>query len=358
MTPTHESVHGKPVDRCETITQYNSQTWNEAIADTDPEFKFMGSDWMELLAKTYGYEPILIVFKRDQKIKAVLPIMVVRSMLTGTRGISLPFIDICRPYCDHESQLRMLYTELVQYGKSQKWDYLELRGSVEEMGASQSSLQFYNHVVNLSQGPTEIFRNMASSNQRAVRKAQKEDVLIQISDTVDSLKEFYRLQCLTRKRHGLPSQPYKFFKNLHQQFIEPGRGTIVSARTPTGVIASSAIYLEQGKRVHYKYGASDLKYQQARCNNLVMWSAMKHYSERGFQMLDLGRNSIENQGLRRYKQSWGGSESIVHYHRFDLKKNAAVEMRDEVFGWYNTIFKRLPNPMLQLAGRLLYRHIA
>lgn len=358
MTPTKESVPSEPVVQCEIVTQRHSSSWQDAIAAADPEFRFMCSDWIELLVETYGYHPLLFVLKEDEQIKAILPIAVVRSMITGTRGISLPFIDICRPFYQHENQLSKLHAELVQYGKSQKWDYLELRGGVEKMKPSLSSLQFYNHVVNLSQGPTEIFRNMASSNQRAIRKAEKEGVIIQFSTTMDSLKEFYRLQCLTRKRHGLPSQPYRFFKNLHQQFIESGRGVIVSALTPNGDIASSAIYLEQGKTVHYKYGASDLRYQQARCNNLLMWSAIKHYSEKGYQLLDLGRNSIENSGLRRYKQSWGGSESIIHYHRFDLNKNATVEMRDEVFGWYNAIFKRLPNPILQLAGRLLYRHIA
>jgi len=89
-----------------------------------------------------------------------------------------------------------------------------------------------------------------------------------------------------------------------------------------------------------------------------MWSAMKHYSEKGKKAMDLGRNSLENQGLRKYKNTWGADEKLTHYHRHDLKKNQTIIMKDDVYGWHNAIFTRLPISVTKMIGSILYKHIA
>ncbi len=339
------------------ISPVETGLWAEAIAAVDEGSRFLCSEWTQLLQKTYGYEPRLIVLRSQQQIAAVLPYVIVNSPFTGTRGISLPFFDICRAYATEERYIPELYEAFKAEGKRQGWDYLELRGDIRKLKITEPSLSFYNHVVDLNGGPEAVFERLASSTRRAIRKAEKTGVIIEQSDTLAALKGFYRLQCITRKRHGLPPQPFVFFENILEQFINPGRGSIISAYVE-GELAASGIYLEQGKIVHYKYGASDPKFQAARCNNSVMWTAMKHFSERGFQAIDLGRNSLENQGLRKYKNTWGPKEQITYYHRYDLKTDSVIKMSDDVYGWHNKIFANLPIALTRLAGKLLYKHIA
>ncbi|EDY80428.1 hypothetical protein VDG1235_42 [Verrucomicrobiia bacterium DG1235] len=354
--PTSRSLENKETD-CRVIGKDDALAWDEAIQAIDEASRFLCSDWTQLLQDTYGYEPKLIVLKENDEISGVMPFVIVRSVLTGTRGISLPFFDICRSYSKSPQQIGRLYEAFIAEGKRQNWDYLELRGDIEKLRISEPSLSFYNHVVDLSQGPDKVFANMASSNRRAVRKAEKLGLRIEFSDTLEAIKGFYSLQCITRKRHGLPPQPFRFFKNLHQALIQNGKGTVLSAFRNDN-LAASGIYLEQGNFVHYKYGASDTRYQDARCNNLVMWNALKLYSERGFDYIDLGRNSLENEGLRKYKLSWGSEERITHYHRYDLKNDSIMTMSDDVYGWHNAIFGKLPKPLAQLTGSLIYKHIA
>jgi lipid II:glycine glycyltransferase (peptidoglycan interpeptide bridge formation enzyme) len=55
---------------------------------------------------------------------------------------------------------------------------------------------------------------------RSVRKAEKEGVSVEECLSEGSLKEFYRVQALTRKRLGFPIQPYIFFKNMWEIKIE------------------------------------------------------------------------------------------------------------------------------------------
>lgn len=343
---------------CKTIQPSDEKEWGDTLASIDEATRFVGSHWTKILNETYKYDPRFLVLVEHQKIVAALPYVIVKSPFTGTRAISLPFFDICRAYTTKTEHIPKLHAALKREGECRGWDYIELRGNIHEDEGDTPSLSFYNHIVDLRSTPEEIFNKFAPSNRRAIRKALKEGVKIEYSQSFESVKGFYRLQCITRKRHGLPSQPFKFFENIYRTLIANEKGILVSAFVGQGKLVASAIYLEQGDTVHYKYGASNKEFQNSRCNNLIMWSAMKRYSEQGFKTMDLGRNSITNAGLRRYKLSWGSEEKTVHYLRYDLKKNVTIPMNDDVFGWHNYFFRRLPSPLLQMAGRLLYRHIA
>src|SRR4030066_163040 len=47
--------------------------------------------------------------------------------------------------------------------------------------------------------------------KRNIKKSEREGVEVKILNSLESLNEFYKLNCITRKKHGLPPQPYNFF---------------------------------------------------------------------------------------------------------------------------------------------------
>ena len=134
-------------------------------------------------------------------------------------------------------------------------------------------------------------------------------------------------------------------------------GHIITARFSGNIIAAS-MYFHFGDRVVYKFGASDMAYQHLRANNLVMWSAIVHYAQRGYRLLDLGKTEVQNEGLRKYKLAWGAHERIINYHKYDLTKNEFVVAHTKEQGWYNHIFRKMPIPMLRMVGSILYKHAA
>ena len=87
----------------------------------------------------------------------------------------------------------------------------------------------YTHDIDLQKSEEDLFCSLKSSNQRNIHKARREGVEIRISDSEDSLRVFFRLHCLTRKRHGVPPQPSTFFKNLYLFVMAKGYGIVVSA---------------------------------------------------------------------------------------------------------------------------------
>jgi len=182
-------------------------------------------------------------------------------------------------------------------------------------------------------------------------------VTVEVSQNLEAIKIFYSLQCKTRKKHGLPPQPFSFFLNIHKHILSQNLGVVVMAywrRIPT----AASIYFYFGDRAIYKYGASDLTQQQLRGSNLVMWEAMKWLTGKGAKSLHLGKTSQHNEGLRRFKLHLGAHEEVIDYVKYDLRQGRFVTDTDAIAGWHNGVFRILPGFLSRAAGRLLYRHWA
>ena len=288
---------------------------------------------------------------------SILPLMEVDSWLTGRRGIALPFTDECPPLCESEAEFKTLFQNAVEWGRSRGWKSLELRGGRKFMGDAPASVAFYSHRLDLTAGETKLFENMDSSARRGVRKAEKDGVTVEVSQSEEGMRDFYGLQCLTRRRHGLPPQPWSFFLNLWRQIMSQNQGMVVLAGWGGAKIAG-AVYFFLGGRAIYKYGASDYRRQNLRPNNLVMWEGMKWLARQGATSLDLGKSSLAHDGLRKFKLNLGAREEQLEYIKWDLRRNQFQVETDGVTGWHNQVFSRLPLFLSRRAGEMLYKHWA
>jgi lipid II:glycine glycyltransferase (peptidoglycan interpeptide bridge formation enzyme) len=154
----------------------------------------------------------------------------------------------------------------------------------------------------------------------------------------------------------LPPQPFAFFLQIFENIIQKGQGFIALA-THEKKPLSASVYFHLGDQAIYKYGASDLRFQEFRASNLVMWEAMRWCSAHGLASLDFGRTSIGNEGLRRFKLQFGAREETIHYYRFDYRTNSFVASKDQAEGWFNRFFRVMPISVLRVMGELLYRHM-
>lgn len=294
---------------------------------------------------------------RNGKIAALLPLMEVNSILTGKRGISLPFTDYCEPLLtDHKASFAMV-DFLIDYGRQAGWNYLELRPETPFLTEIPASSLFYGHTLDLSQGEQSVFSQFRDATWRNIRKAGREGVVVTIQSSLDSIKGFYRLNCITRRDHGLPPQPYIFFQKIYEHVIAKKRGFVALASYQAKNIAGG-LYFHFGTMAIYKFGASDKSYQHLRANNLVMGEAIKWSCRLGCHRFDFGRTEPENTGLLQFKRGWGAREYEIKYYKYDFRHNTFITDQLNVKGPHNLIFRRMPILLLQLVGSLLYRHMA
>ena len=281
--------------------------------------------------------------------------MEVHSLLTGKRGVSLPFTDECPQIVPDSGSFQEMVNYVLDYATKAKWRYVEWRDGAHFPGEVNGSEVYYTHELSLRKTEKELFSNLRESTRRNIKKAIRAGVRAQIDHSLESIKFFCHLNCLTRKRHGLPPQPFSFFGKLFECVVSKGSGFVVSA-LHSGKVIASAVFFHFGSRAVYKYGASDLGHQDLRPNNLIMWEAIKWCRGKGFESFNFGRTEPENKGLLQFKRGWGAQESQLKYHRYDVKSKAFRRERVNSGGLMNKVFARTPLSMLGLLGRMLYRH--
>lgn len=329
--------------------------WDDLVLRHPDSSFYHSSAWARVLAESYAYTPVYFTVLDGDRLASMLPVMEVKSCLTGTRGVSLPFTDYCDPITNQGTSFKDLLCRVIDFGKNRKWRYIELRGGSKLLPQALSPINYSGHILDLSENTEELFYGFKDSTRRNIRKANREGVEVRIFNTLVAVKEFYRLNCLTRRMHGLPPQPYGFFKNIHQHVIAKDHGFVALA-SYLGRFIAGAVFFHMGKKALYKYGASDQRYQQVRANNLVMSEAIKWYSQNGYRSIHFGSSEPQNEGLVRFKSGWGTTEHTLSYYRYDLRKNAFVPNCSKISGLHNMIFRRMPLPLLNAVGKWLYRH--
>lgn len=332
--------------------------WDEKLLAHDDATVFHTAAWARVLSDSYGYSCCYLGEEAVGGFSFLLPLMDVRSLLTGKRGISLPFTDFCEPLLEGDPPASPGALDLlVDLGLRLGWRYFEVRGGAKVFGGAQPSMTVLSHSLDLAASEADLFARLKESTRRNVRKARREGVEISIGTSEELVEDFYRLNCLTRREHGLPPQPLSFFRKVHEHVLERGAGCVVLA-TLRGRSIGGAVYLHFGRNALYKFGASDSRFLSLRPNDLVMWEAIRRYHDRGFLRLGFGRTEWQHEGLRRYKLSWGVQEQVKPYFHYDLGAREFTRAKLRGPGASTAVFRRMPTLVSRAIGELLYRHVA
>jgi hypothetical protein len=341
----------------QTLNPLDRPDWDDLLAPFPGASIFHTAAWARTLVDGYGYAPRYVAAMEQGRLAALLPLMEVSSWLTGRRGVSLPFTDYCEPLYTHDAARRAVIDEAMRIGAGAGWKHIEFR-SEECFGPEAApSLTYWRHTVALETGEEAMFARLKGTVRTAIRKAIGEGVKVEMLTTLEAVRDFSRLNDLTRRAHGLPPQPFSFFRSLHRNVIAGGSGVVARA-TIEGRPVGACVYFFRGPRAIYKYGASDRAFQHLRANDLVMWEAMRWLAGRGCTAMSMGKTAKDNDGLRRFKLGWGATESELRYFKYDFRAKAFAEDHDAIAGWHNAVFRRMPLPLSRVAGALLYRHMA
>ena len=329
--------------------------WNALLATHQNASIFHTANWAQVLSQTYGYTPRYLCRVENDQIRTLLPLMAVHSRLTGRRLVSLPFTDHVPILAEKRKDFKALFAEAVSLGKAGNYKYIELRSEGQFLKDQRVFAKFLNHRIDLGTDETILYKSFRSNTRRNIRKAENNGIKVEFSNSMEALKQFYRLNCLARKDHGLPPQPFKFFQQLNDHLLSKSLGLIVSGNYK-GRTVSANLYLIYNGIAVYKYGANDRAFFRFCPSYLVMWEAIRYFLTQGMKTLDFGRTDIDDHGLRQFKRGWGTQESTNNYYRYDLNSDRFISARKGMKTSY-PVFKYMPLPLLQILGKILYRHV-
>lgn len=340
------------------VDPLNDSRWPRFL-DRHPDSSiFHSPGWLDALRRTYGYQPVVYTTTPpEQELSNGLVFCKIKTWLSGSRLVSLPFSDHCHPLAEGQAFAELM--DWLSTSRSRKhWKYVELRPLYHSAGSLSSNLakseSFSLQILDLRPDLDVLFRNFHKNCvQRKIHRAERERLTYQEGRSDLHLNQFYELLLLTRRRHGLPPQPLIWFRNVIRSL---GDRVLIRIASKDGRPIASMITMQFKNVLVYKYGCSDSRFNNLGGNVFLFWRAIQGAKRAGHTNFDFGRSETNNSGLISFKENWGAASVPLDYYRLPAQQPAQL-----ISGWRGrvarSVFSVLPDSILSATGRLLYRHI-
>lgn len=346
------------------LTNKDEKEWNKFISGPNKAGVWYSLGWQKILKDEYGYKPFYLLAVDDGGICGVLPLLQVKSIITGNRLVSLPFSYDCGPIATSDEALTLLVSEAEKLASDHGCDYLEMKmqkplpENVVDGSQLLENKYYFTSVLRLAEDPKENWKKLDTRRTRwAINKATRSEVTIRTETNKDDIKVFHDLKVRTRKKHGSPTPSLRFFKKIMHEFEPKGLVKLWVAEYDEKVI-SALMFFSFKDIVIPAYIASDDTYNSYMPNNLLYWRAIEWGCTNGYRYFDFGRTEPNNEGLLKFKSKWGTDNYKIPYYYYPEKPNLIATSRGSLkVNLITGFWKRMPIPILKIFGPYLLRHI-
>jgi CelD/BcsL family acetyltransferase involved in cellulose biosynthesis len=341
--------------RVHVIDPLTDNRWVELVERHPQASVFHSRGWLDALRRTYGYEPYALTTSANGPLQDGLVVCRVKTWL-ARRLVSLPFTDHCDPLVDRPEEVTALGAHLRDDVAQGGWRSAEVRSRGQVMDGFSAGSTYCLHTVDLTGSSEQVFgRFHPSSTQRAIRRAEREGLRYETGVSEPLLARFYGLLRLTRRRHGLPPQPFTWFRNLAACL---GNALAIHLASKDNRPVAALLTISFRKTMVYKYGGSDAAQHKLGGMPFLFWRAIQEAQSRGIEELDLGRSDLDQPGLIAFKDHLGAQRSALTYSQTPApRRESAAEAASPLASAARRVVSRLPDPLLDLTGRLVYRHL-
>lgn len=293
--------------------------WHDFISTNKAAEVFHTSAWLGAVSDSFGYEPRAYILEgASSQIVAAWPTMLVKSRLTGSRLVCLPFCHRAGPLLTAPAHATRLLRALVEDAKRLGARSVETRAWPAGVVAPceiRASTSYSRHVLDLSGGSEAVLSRADKDIRYSIRRAQREGVTVRLAEGPDDVEAFYHLYLGQRRRLGLLPQPKHFIRAIYERLIHAGLGFAVMAEYQ-GQSVCGLLSVGHGRRVVGTHSAADYASRQLRATALAMWKCVEIACERGYGQYDFGRTDTESAGLEQFKAAWGARREELPYYYY------------------------------------------
>lgn len=328
----------------EVTHKVKEKEWKEFLSRSEYATVYHTPEWKKTLEESFGYKPYYLFVKDESDlIVGMLPLFYVKSKLTGNRLSSLPFSHISGPVGDKATK-NFLISEAINLYKNLGASYLEIRDRVED-NRFLSKNMFSTYILELNPNIEEVWKQLHKGSVRwAIKKSEKSGVVVDTAKDIESLKEFYDLNCLGKRKIGVPCHPWKFFKNLFR-FMNDYISLYVAKYQ--GDIIGGGIMMHYKDTVIYGYGAAHPSYLKLYPYNAFLWKSIKDACLSRYKYFDLGRAHYNvERGLMDFKRRWGTIEKKLYYSYYSKNKDLKIlDMSGLKYRLGTKVIRKMPMPI-------------
>lgn len=275
--------------------------------------------WRRVVQDTFQHEPHYLVAERGGQWVGLLPLFWIRSPFVGKQLISVPYGVYGGVLAADSDAHEELLASAERIGRQLGAEYVELRHYGERPGELERNDLYVTFAKDLPSDPDEVLPAIKKKARAEVRKARDKHGLK--FEQLTDLSQFFELFARDKRRLGSPTLPYRWFRNIIDEFgrqvvmhrvFDPDGGTLVAVM--------SFIYKE---RVYAYYSGADAGVRGTGGNDFAYCSIMEWAVASGYRVFDFGR-SRRDSGAASFKKNMGFTPVPLDYEYLLLADDAKI----------------------------------
>ena len=245
-----------------------------------------------------------------------------------------------------KSEVRAIFEDIKEQGKANHCVFVRVRPQLQlsdnslklmqELGLKRAPMYLsveYAGILNLEKSEEEILKSASQGFRRKLRKAEKENIVVETSQDPETARTFYKLEVEHAKRQKFVAFSEDFLVKQFQAFAKNNEVIMYTAKKEGEILAQNFMIF-YGNEASYHYGVSTplgTKYSAA---PLLHIEAMREARNRGIKRYNLwgivGLDEKKHRfyGVSEFKRSFG-CEELKYTPAHDLILNKSKYLIDK-----------------------------
>ncbi len=245
-----------------------------------------------------------------------------------------------------KSEVRAIFEDIKEQGKANHCVFVRVRPQLklsddslklmQELGLKRAPMYLsveYAGILNLEKSEEEILKSASQGFRRKLRKAEKENIVVETSQDPETAKTFYKLEVEHAKRQKFVAFSEDYLVKQFQAFAKNNEVIMYTAKKEGEILAQNFMIF-YGNEASYHYGVSTplgTKYSAA---PLLHIEAMREARNRGIKRYNLwgivGLDEKKHRfyGVSEFKRSFG-CEELKYTPAHDLILNKSKYLIDK-----------------------------
>ena len=241
------------------------------------------------------------------EILAGLPFAHIRSRITGSRRVCVPFSDVCGPAA-RDGEEPAIGRVLEQARARHERDGIDA-----EIRAPLPALDLWGrgsarHTLPLDPDVDIVRRTITASVRRRVARAEREGITLSRRPAQRHSTRFTDCTCAPASGSASPPSPSD----------SSAASSACSPRTSDSSYSPSArdrrsppLCSHIQRRRDVQVLRLEPRSSQEGPNNALLMEAIRWGCHHGYHTFDMGRTDLDNKGLRSFKRGWGAQEDVL-----------------------------------------------
>jgi serine/alanine adding enzyme len=305
------------------------------------------------MERVLGHEcPYLEARDPAGRLRGVLPLVRVKSMVFGHFVVSMPFLNYGGPLGDPDG-VRALAAAAADLARDTSADLLELRSGAElPVDLSVSHRKITVHLPIPRGDPESLWRSFDPKVRSQVRRPQKEGIEVRFG--LDQVRPFFRVFSRHMRDLGTPTQSRALFEAVAEEFpMDVWFG--VAYHAGESVAAGCGFRWED--RFEMTWASALRSHNRLAPNMLLYWRFLERCAHEAVGLFDFGR-CTPGGGTHRFKRQWGGvDQPLWWYQSAHAGREATPSPHDGAYAWGPRLWRRLPIGLANVVGPRVVRFI-